>query len=120
MKFAGWYSFLVGLMMIGQWSFFLASGSVPEVKTEPIRLAFHLAAEFTTAILLMIGGIALLKRWSWGKTIYLLGTGTLIYSVIVSPGYFAQQGQWVFVAMFGVLIVLALIGVRQVAHQKTD
>jgi hypothetical protein len=32
----------------------------------------------------------------------------LLYSVIVSPGFFAQQGQWIFVGMFAVLLALAL------------
>jgi hypothetical protein len=32
----------------------------------------------------------------------------LTYSVIASPGYFAQQGQWALVAMFAVLLVLAI------------
>ena len=118
MKFAGWYSIVVGALMIGQWSFSLASGQVPEVKTEPIRLAFHLAAELTTALGLIVGGAALLKRLSWAATAYLVASGMLLYSVIVSPGYFAQQGQWAFVGMFGVLLSLALAGLWAVARNR--
>jgi hypothetical protein len=47
--------------MFGQWGFFLAMGAVPELRTEPIRVAFHLAAEFATAFSLLTGGIALLR-----------------------------------------------------------
>ncbi len=118
MKCAGWYSILVGVLMVGQWGFFLATGQVPELKTEPIRIAFHLAAEFTAALGLMIGGAGLLKGRIWANAVYLVATGTLIYSAIVSPGYFAQQGQWAFVGMFGVLLVLALVGVWTVARRK--
>ena len=50
----------VGLLP-GQWGFFLAMGAVPELRTEPIRVAFHLAAEFATAFSLLTGGIALLR-----------------------------------------------------------
>jgi len=32
----------------------------------------------------------------------------LLYTLIVSPGYFAQKGQWAFVGMFAVILVLAL------------
>jgi hypothetical protein len=42
--------------------------------------------------------------------------GMLIYSVIVSPGYFAQQGQWALVAMFAVLLVLAIVSVAVVVR----
>jgi hypothetical protein len=35
----------------------------------------------------------------------------LLYTVIVSPGYFAEKGQWAFVAMFAVLLLLALLSI---------
>ena len=49
-------------MMIAQWSFFLLAGQAPEVQAEPVRLAFHLAAEFATAQILIACGIGLLRR----------------------------------------------------------
>ena len=61
MKFSAWFSILVGILMIGQWSFFLAIGAVPETRTEPIALAFHLAAELASAACLIVGGIGLLR-----------------------------------------------------------
>ncbi len=118
MKFAGWYGIIVGLCMFAQWGFFLAAGQVLEVQTEPIRLAFHLAAEFATAAMLIIGGVALLQRRSWGATLYLIAVGMVLYSMIVSPGYFAQQGQWIFVGMFAVLLVLALGSIRSMARSN--
>ena len=120
MKFAGWYSIIVGVLMIGQWSFFLAAGQVPEVKTEPIRLAFHLAAEFATALGLIVGGAALLRRLSWASPVYLVASGMLLYSVVVSPGYFAQQGQWAFVGMFGALLTLALAGIWGATRNRSN
>jgi hypothetical protein len=80
--------------MFDQWGFFLAVGSLPELRTEPIAVAFHLAAEFATATCLLLGGIALLRAKSWAKNLTLFATGMLAYTTIVSPGYFAQLGQW--------------------------
>jgi hypothetical protein len=40
----------------------------------------------------------------------------LAYSAIVSPGYFAQQGQWIFVLMFAILLALALVSVLAVTR----
>jgi len=110
MIFASIFSLVVGAGMVGQWLFFLATDQVPELKTEPLRIRFHLAAEFATAIALMVGGIALLTDQAWGRWFYLVATGMLLYTVIVSPGYFAEKGQWPFVAMFAAVLVLALIG----------
>lgn len=109
MKFTAWYSIIVGVLMLAQWSFFIAAGQVPELITEPIRIGFHLAGEAITALLLIASGIGLLGRRSWARTVALVSLGMLIYTTIVSPGYFAQQGTWPLVGMFIILLVLALI-----------
>jgi hypothetical protein len=105
MKFSAWYSILVGILMIGQWGFFLGTGQVPELQTEPVRITFHLAAELITAIALIFSGYLLLKMTPLSKHLALIATGMLLYTTIVSPGYFAQSGDWPIVIMFGLLIV---------------
>ncbi len=97
--------------MIGQWAMFIAAGQVPEFDTEPIRISFHLAGEFTTAGLLLAGGFGLLTARKWGFHIFLVSMGMLLYTIIVSPGYFAQAGQFAFVAMFAVLTILTALSV---------
>jgi len=104
MKFPAWYGIVVGILMIVQWIFSILSGGVPEFQTEPWRIGFHLAAEFATAVLLILGGIAVLRSLTWGSTVLLIGLGMVIYSEIVSPGYFAQLGQWPMVGMFVLLL----------------
>src|SRR5512141_2434539 len=109
MKYTAWCFLLIGLLMFGQWGFSFAAGAVPEVTTEPVRLAFHVAAEAVTAVCLIVGGIALLLRKRWAPKFGLIAAGLLAYTVIVSPGYFAQQGQWPLVVMFGVLLALDIL-----------
>jgi hypothetical protein len=104
MKYPAWYGIGVGILMILQWIFSILTGGVPEFETTPWAIGFHLAAEFTTALMLILGGIAGLKSKIWGKQILLVGLGMVIYSEINSPGYFAQQGQWMLVAMFAILL----------------
>lgn len=111
MIFAAVFALIVGVGMIGQWAMFLATGQVPELETEPLRVRFHLAGEFATAIALLVGGIALLTDQAWGRWFYLLALGMLLYTVIVSPGYFADKGQWALVGMFAILLLLALVSV---------
>lgn len=118
MRFAGWFGISVGLLMIASWMGFFATGQVPEVQTEPVRLGFHLAGELLTAIGMAVGGAAVLLRVRRAAGIYLPAAGMLLYSVIVSPGYFAQQGKWPPVAMFVVLLVLTLISMAAVMRSE--
>ncbi len=108
LKFAGWFGLITGVLMVVQWTFFLVSSQVPEIRTEPIRLSFHLAGELATALALIVSGWAVLRSIAWGHRTLLVAIGMLTYTVVVSPGYFAQQGQWIFLGMFGLLLVLAI------------
>ena len=48
----------------------------------------------------------------------LVALGMLLYTVIVSPGYFAQRGEWPLVAMFGVLLLSALVFARRMRPES--
>lgn len=108
MIFPAVYSIFIGLGMIAQWLMSYFSNQIPELVTEPYRIAFHLAGEVLTAVMLIAGGAGLLAKAKWSKTVYLLATGMLIYTAIVSPGYFAQQGVWAWVWMFAAILAMAL------------
>jgi hypothetical protein len=120
MKFPAWYGIGAGVLMIAQWAVSILAGDVPEFQTASWEIAFHLAAEMSTAVLLIMGGIAALRSSTWSKQVLLLGLGMVIYSEIVSPGYFAQLNQWAFVVMFIVLLVGAVIAVSQLLNHKLN
>lgn len=111
MTFAAVFAIIVGIGMIGQWTFSLISKQVPEVRSEPIRIAFHIAAEMATAVCLIVAGIGLLAATSWGVLVFPIAIGMLFYTAIVSPGYFAQQGQWIWLVIFLILIILGIISI---------
>ena len=113
MKFTAIYALAVGVLMVAQWTFFILSGQVPELQSEPLRTAFHLMAELATAVALLAAGIGILRKSSWARSLAMLALGMLSYTLIQSPGYFAQQQVWALVGMFAVLLALALIGLRQ-------
>lgn len=103
------YAIFVGLLMFMMWSFFLIAGMVPELETKPAEIILHLVAEFSTAFLLIIAGISALKKSRHSKWLYPFSIGMLMYTLIVSPGYYLQAGEYFFVAMFSVLIVLSIV-----------
>jgi hypothetical protein len=105
MKFASWYGIGVGAIIILQWIFFLATGSVPELQTAPWEIGHHISAELLLALALLAGGIGTVKSKRWGHLVLLVALGMAIYSEINSPGYFAQRNQWALVIMFAVLLL---------------
>lgn len=118
MKFAGFFALVVGLLMVGQWIASLATGRVPELKTEPLAIGFHLAAEILTALALVLAGLAILKKLRWGRTLFLVAGGMALYSIISSPGSFAQRGQWPVVALFGGLFFAAVFALMAAAFDN--
>ena len=117
------FGLLCGFGMLAQWAMFILTGQVPELQTEPYRIAFHLAAEGITALGLIASSILLLQKKKVAKKLYTISSGMLLYSVIVSPGYFAQLGQWGFVVMFAVVLGLAILSLFQlhkIRNNKTD
>ena len=94
--------------MIAQWILSYTQKQIPELRTEPIRIWFHIAGEMVTALSLLLSGIGLLAGSPWSPTLYFIAMGMLIYTAIVSPGYFAQKGHWIWVAIFGILIAISI------------
>lgn len=109
MKFPAIFSIVVGAGMIVQWGLSYFSRQIPELETEPIRIWFHITAELITAAILITAGIGILIGREWGQTLYFVSAGMLFYTAIVSPGYFAQKGQYSWLFMFGAILVLQVI-----------
>jgi hypothetical protein len=114
-SYAAIFAILVGVGMIGQWIRSYLARQIPELEQEPIRIYFHLAAEFITALCLICGGFGLWLNSTWGRSLYLIAMGMLFYTATVSPGYFAQQGNWKWLGIFSSLIVMGLVSVILIA-----
>jgi len=115
MMYPAVFSIVIGVGMIGQWSASFATKQIPELNTEPFRIWFHIAGEMVTACMLIASGIGLLAAAAWAPTVFYISSGLLFYTVIVSPGYFAQKGNWIWVFAFGVILTLGIVAVLVVA-----
>lgn len=109
MSFPSLFSILIGLLMLAQWGYALATGGVPELQTAPWEIAFHLAAEAITALGLLACGVALRRSRPWAVKVFPIFAGMLIYSCVNSAGYFAQQETWSMVVVFFLIMIGALI-----------
>ena len=119
-KYAGVFSVVMGVGMLAMWAMFFATGQVPELRTAPVALAFHVVAEFATALLLMVSGLGVLTSRTWGRSTALVALGMLFYTVIVSPGYFAQLGQWPLVVMFAAFGAAGLAALAATVRMPAD
>ena len=108
-RIAAFYCLFIGISMIGMWSVFIITDAVPEIETKPAEIGLHVIAEILTATALLIGGLGLLFRKRWGFNMYLVASGLLTYTLIVSPGYYITKEEPVFVAMFGLFLALDII-----------
>jgi len=120
MTFPGLFSIILGVGMVGQWSLSYAAKQIPELTTEPIRIWFHIAGEMVTAISLILSGVGLLAHTTWAPELFLVSTGMLIYTAIVSPGYFAQKEQWIWVLIFGLIIAISVFSIFLVSSNVTS
>lgn len=101
-KIAAIYAIVIGIAMIGMWVTFLVTGQVSELTTEPVTITYHLIAEFLSASLLLLGGFGLYTNRGWGFHLYLISLGMLLYTVIVSAGYYGTLGEMGMVGMFSI------------------
>ncbi len=100
------YIILIGIAMLCMWFFLLIKREVPELKTKPTQIFFHLIAEFLTSLMLIIGGIGYLMNQPWGTAIFFIAVGMVIYSTINAAGFYGQLKDW---PMFITLIVFTII-----------
>jgi len=84
------YIILIGITMLCMWFFLLIKREVPDLKTKPTQIFFHLIAEFLTSIMLIIGGIGYLMNQPWGVAIFFIAIGMAIYSTINAAGFYGQ------------------------------
>jgi hypothetical protein len=108
-EFASIYGIAVGALMIVMWVFFLVSGQVPELQTRRAEILLHIVGELSTALLLVISGALVLRGIRWCNLTLLVAFGMGFYTMIVSPGYYIQSGEPVFVVMFALLLVLGIV-----------
>ena len=114
MVFPAVFTLVIGIAMIAQWTASYVSKQIPEITTEPIRITFHIVGEMVTALCLIISGIGLLTQSAWAVPLFLVAMGMFFYTAIVSPGYFAQQGSWVWTLIFAVMIVVGVFAILAV------
>lgn len=109
MKIAvAWYCIVVGVLLAGWWANDLRRGAWNRGDRTHGQLGLHLAGESVAAGLLIASGAAWLAVGAAANAAVAAALGMLLYTVIVSPGYFLARRELPAVAMFGVLVALTV------------
>ncbi|MCC7232683.1 MAG: hypothetical protein IT242_07045 [Bacteroidia bacterium] len=90
------------------WSILLVAGETDGGQTE---IMIHLVSEFLMAGISITAGILLLQRVRAGRHLAFMALGMLVYSELNTIGYYADIGQWNFVFLFSVLILISLFAI---------
>ncbi len=114
-KGAAIFSILMGLMMLGTWSYLILSNNYPAAATSPLETAYLLVAEFLTAAALIAAGYGFLTERRWGLPLILVALGELVYCTVRFAGELGQGGSvpglafFTAVASFGILFAGYLV-----------
>lgn len=103
------YSVTMGVAIFLFWSVAWIVGAIPDLLIKPWEMAMHLTAEFTTAVLLTVSGLGLWFGRSWALRLNIFASGMLVYSLIQTPGYYLQRNAMIFVLMFAVTFLIAVL-----------
>ena len=117
-RFAGWAMLALGAIILVMWTVFLATGVLDNgiwTVENNQYLAFHIIAESTMGLLLIVAGVALLRRKRWAVPAAYLGLGMTVYSTINSLAHSVRNEQTltpVFLASLALACAMAVILMR--------
>ena len=93
-----------GVCIIALWTMLFATGQVEDARDEPFSYGLHLTAEFLTAALLIVAGVAILRLVGNARRVFFFAEGMLFIAAMGMLVFYALDGSLPFIAL-GVLIV---------------
>jgi hypothetical protein len=103
-KGTGVFCLATGASIIALWTMLFATGRVVDAATEPLSHAFHLAAEGLTAGLLIVAGVAIVRRVGNARCFFYFAEGMLFIAAMGMLVFYALDGSLPFIAL-GILVV---------------
>ncbi len=107
-KVAAFFALIIGVGMIALWVMLIITKQVEEFQNIPYEITMHLCGEFMTAVLLIIASVLIFAKSERGQNMFNIASGALLYTVIVSSGYYMQRNEYSMVIMFTVILLFTL------------
>ncbi len=119
MAVIAWLMILMGVAIASIWTRDIVSGEKVDLSFGVLRArdtdgSFfwpHWVAEYTTAVVLIVGGVGLLTDFSWAQAVAALGLGALFYTSVNSLGWaLAERGRYAYAVPMAVGVVISMAG----------
>jgi len=104
----GIYCIAIGVLIAAMWAHALAHGAWQRADSSHAEMALHLVAEYAAAAWLVVAGAVFLFVGRAATPFLAAGIGMLLYTAVVSPGYFLGRREWAPVVMFAAIIALTI------------
>lgn len=108
-QLAIYYSLFMGFSIILIWIYFISSGDYYNYLGVDIEFIAHIIAEFSTAVLLIVSAVLLIKKRSRAIYLLFLSIGMLIYTLILSLGYFIEIHIYSLAVMFATFALMSAL-----------
>lgn len=105
---AATFAIVTGIVILAVWVYLFATGGVPELQVEPVATWVRIGTEVVTAILLLAAGWGVLTHQAWGRRLYLIAIGALLFAVVHEMATYGQRGQTGMVLLFFALAVVSV------------
>ncbi len=89
--------------MLIAWTIIIVQEGIPNLKSELVSFIFHWTAEFSTAVLLIIAGVAVIKKSERYETLFFLAIGLVINA--------AQGAFWFYIIHFSLSFLILMFTV---------
>lgn len=103
------YCILTGISILAFWGISIAINQVPELEQGTKEIYFHLAAEISTATLLILSGAGTRQQKKWSKPLTKISLGMLLYAVINAAGLYADQNNTIITIIFITIIISTIL-----------
>ncbi|MBY9005268.1 MAG: hypothetical protein KGD63_00760 [Candidatus Lokiarchaeota archaeon] len=115
-QFIAIFLIIVGLLMIGLWTFFLVKrGENPELiqefKETPYQIKLHLVAEYTTAVLSIISGLFILLGFSQFWLLTPISLGMVLFASFQALISYAVEGEKDFIIILVIITSLTIFSI---------
>lgn len=105
------FALLAGALTLIVWAIYGVTGTLLGETLHDMGLAFHVAAEIATAVVLLVGGAMTLRGAPRARAVLMVGLGMLLYAAVNALGFY--EGWWnqslLVAALLGTLAVLGLL-----------
>ncbi len=110
---AGAFAVITGAVMLAVWVYLFATGGIPQLQGDPVGTWVRIGTECITALLLIAAGWGVLTHQPWGRRLYLVAVGALLFAVVHAIATYGARGQVGMVMLFlGLAVVSVFFAMR--------